>query len=388
MVRPSASLSTSSSVSVQLIETRDALERIASQWNILLNCSEADCIFLTWEWIASWIESVFPEVRPFVIVVYVENHLVGIAPFYLSSCRLLNIIDYSCIRLLGDCHSGAEYPDIILEKGYEKIALPAIASCFIENREKWDCAYIPNVAGWTGAIERLTEAFSLSLSFFRKRPASFSCMTLPETFDEYQLKTIDRKVRQNIRRHEKRLSPTHDINWEFCASEIDLPEYLDDLFQLHAKRWESLGQTGSFVRRPLMKKFYQSFSPTALRNGWLKLSRLKVDGSPLALQYGYQYKTTFLTLQGGFDPTGPTGSGIILRHKILHWCIENGLRTYDFLGEHTPQKQRWGAKERFGCHLFLGNAKLKNIPLARLGFWPSGRFIKEGFPANQGTSHD
>jgi hypothetical protein len=39
--------------SVILVETKGELEQLAPEWNSLLRTSEADSIFLTWEWISS-----------------------------------------------------------------------------------------------------------------------------------------------------------------------------------------------------------------------------------------------------------------------------------------------------------------------------------------------
>ena len=41
---------------IELIRNKTQLACLEHDWNELLNDSEADTIFLTWQWIASWIE--------------------------------------------------------------------------------------------------------------------------------------------------------------------------------------------------------------------------------------------------------------------------------------------------------------------------------------------
>ncbi|WP_234981230.1 GNAT family N-acetyltransferase [Desulfopila aestuarii] len=191
-----------------------------------------------------------------------------------------------------------------------------------------------------------------------------------------------------IRRQKKKLSQLGRITIDLCDKEDDLPQYLESLFILHKKRWESIGQEGSFVRRPLMQDFYTGFASKAFRKGWLKIFSLKLDGSILAVQIGYLYHGVFYQMQEGFDPNGPGGLGNILRHSVIDWCIANNVREYDYLGGDEEHKLKWGAKQRTGAHLFVGRKSFKNMLLAMADIWPSGKFINEGPPANLGHSHD
>jgi len=166
-----------------------------------------------------------------------------------------------------------------------------------------------------------------------------------------------------------------------------LPEQLSNLFELHRRHWESIGQLGSFVRRPLMRQFYESFAPKSLRQGWLRLYVLKVDGVIQATQYGYVYDGVFHALQEGYVPKNFDGIGNVLRNLVFKECIEEGLQEYDFLGGFTEHKRLWRAEPREGYNLFIGRRSLKNQLLFWKNIWPTGRFIQEGRPANEGRSH-
>jgi CelD/BcsL family acetyltransferase involved in cellulose biosynthesis len=137
-----------------------------------------------------------------------------------------------------------------------------------------------------------------------------------------------------------------------------------------------------------MKRFYESFAPIALQKGWLRLHALKVDGTFKAAQYGYVYNNTYYILQEGFDPNSFGGIGNILRNLVLKECINEGLKEYDFLGEFTNHKRFWNAKPRDGYDLFIGRKSTKNKLLFWKNIWPTGRYIREGRPANEGYSHD
>ncbi len=371
----------------EVITSLQELESYVPQWNELLASSGANTIFLTWEWISAWCQTVYPDVQLFIVAVRDgQGHLMALAPLYLSDFWVMGMMKYKCLRILGDCHSGSDYPDIIVRRGFEDRAMMCLVKELLENHTSWDCIWIQGVAGWTSACAQfmgLSKQFGL---YLHHREHEFCVIQLPETYEIY-MQGLSRNRREQIRRKTRRLKEAFDVEFIRCDNEDELSEYLSSLFTLHRKRWESVGQSGSFVRRPLMKMFYEAFAPVALRQGWLRLYALKVDGVIRAVQYGYAYDGVFCQIQEGFEIEGFDGIGNVLRHYVIEACIEEGLYEYDFLGGFGDHKSRFGAKLRTGCDVFIGRKSFKNKALFSKEIWPSGRFIQEGRPACEGRSH-
>ena len=371
-----------------IVTSKDQLNTYAHEWNELLVSSRANTIFLTWEWIITWLEVVYPDAP--LLVVAIRNHdgrLVAIAPFYYSDLRFLGLVKYRCLRVIGDCQCGGEYGDLIIRSGLEDAAITLIAQELMKYQDVWDCMYIYNVADWTGASERFMAMYEKLGLHVHKHPCEFSIVRLPTIYEAY-LQLFSKKRRGYIRRTTRRLHESHSVELIQCDNHDKLPEQLTILFELHRRRWEYVGQAGSFVRRPPMKRFYESFAPVALCKGWLRLYVLMVDGVPQAVQYGYVYNEIYHALQEGYNPNGFDGIGNVLRNVIVEKCIEEGLHEYDFLGGFTEHKRLWGAEPRQGYAFFVGKRSLKNHLLFSKNIWPTGRFIREGPPANQGCSHD
>ena len=138
---------------------------------------------------------------------------------------------------------------------------------------------------------------------------------------------------------------------------------------------------GTFVRKPLERRFYETFAPRALERGWLRLFAIRARERFLAVQVGYAYRSSFLQLQEGFDPEAPSGIGNVLRARVIERCIEEGLTTYDFLGDHTEHKRRWSAQARDGFDLLIWRPTLKNRLATSLPLWPTGRYLRaQGVP--------
>ncbi len=64
-----------------VINSLDQWNETRAAWNGLLSQSDADTVFLTWEWLYSWGENYLHAGRSlFIVMVYKDDELVGIAP--------------------------------------------------------------------------------------------------------------------------------------------------------------------------------------------------------------------------------------------------------------------------------------------------------------------
>lgn len=375
------------SVNVELITKRDELEDLADQWNDLLVESQANCIFLTWEWISTWLEAVYPEAPLLVVAAYDVNHqLVGVAPLYRCSMRALNCVPLKCLRVLGECQAGAEYGDLIVHPDCEEPVIEAIASCLMDARDQWDCVFIPSVADWTGGRARWKKLFAKLNAYESWKPVEYSAIALPETHEEY-LKSLPGRARRGTARFGRRLSEVGPLDFRLCQSQEALPNDLATLYDLHRCRWLELGQEGSFVRRPKLKSFNDLFSPVALERGWLRLYTLDVAGKPAASVYGFTYNGSGYGLQCGFDPA-VDGAGRVLWGDVIRQTIEEGACEYDFLGGGYRYKRYLGGETRTGYSVFAGRRSLKTRGVFQLGLQPNGRCIKQGAPETFGRGHD
>ncbi|MBI5863412.1 MAG: GNAT family N-acetyltransferase [Planctomycetes bacterium] len=372
----------------RILRNRDELIALASEWNPLLRASGADSVFLTWEWIRTWLD-VLPEVRLLVVAVRDDDgKLCGLAPFFMRSLALGGVLSFESLQMLGGAEAGSDYPDLIVREPANPAVIEAIADALNECGREWDCLWLPAVAGWTGARERLRALFQAGGWFVNEREAEFACVDLPATHEELrdaQPEKMRKHLRQYIRRH------AIDGPWRFVdlTAEGRIEEGLNALFDLHSQRWQLRGDSGAFGEKTGMTEFCRRFAAAAHQSAWLRLYGLS-DGVRLgAVQFGYVYRDEFLAVQEGFDPAvQPPGIGHVLRDESMRRCIEAGLRRYDFLGEFTDHKRRWGARRRVGSDFLAGRRRLKNRLLFTHPIWPTGRFLHEAplQPARAKTS--
>jgi CelD/BcsL family acetyltransferase involved in cellulose biosynthesis len=365
---------------VECLQDWAAIASLEPEWNRLLGDSAADSIFLTWEWIRCWADVMGEQIRPLVVSVRNERgDLVGIAPMYHAKLRLAHTVPYRVLRVMADFPTGADYPDWIVRRGCEDAATAAIVRA-LDGLRGWDFIWMPRMAGWTGSFDRIEAACRTAGLPVRTRTHGFAAFPLPAESTAY-FKSLSANKRQALKTETKRILKRPGVEIVRCETESQLPSFLNALFDLHGRRWNTRGDSGTFKNRPLEVDFYNRFAPIALKKGWLWLYGLREDGDFKATQVGYVYRNVFHQLQEGFDPTYVSGAGNVLRARVIEDCVANGLVEYDFLGDMSEHKRRWLATFREGHDLFIGRPTLKNLLLTRFGVWPPGRYMRQVSPA-------
>lgn len=365
------------SIQFTLLENWDDFELIKKDWNTLLGQSDADNIFLTWDWINCWRKTQPSSIHPFIIIIQEEGKNIAIAPFYIQDYRLIKFISYKALRFVGDKGSGSEYANFIVKRERSEELKNLLWQYLLNTEVKkyWDFIWFTNVSAWTKGGQSLISALtSVNALHYNQRVVEFAQIPLCN-YPEDILPKLSKSLRADIRRPTRRLDKVGGWTMSTCKREDEISQLLETLFSLHNKHWQSAG-LGTFARRPELADFYRKFVPIALRKGWLRLLQLESEGEIQAMQLGYVYNNEFLAIQEGYNPDFIPGVGQVLRYYSLTNCQKERLNTYDFLGIYTDHKRRWLSDKKLGANLFIWRYKIKNIPFILKKIWPSGRYLK------------
>ena len=91
----------------QLSDYRDA-------WNKLLVHSSNNHVFLTYEWLRTWWDVYGADKELLVLVVEDENGLLGIAPLYLETKKVMGVISLKQLFFVGNRHVGSDFLNFII----------------------------------------------------------------------------------------------------------------------------------------------------------------------------------------------------------------------------------------------------------------------------------
>jgi CelD/BcsL family acetyltransferase involved in cellulose biosynthesis len=366
-----------SALRTSVIRSWSEIDALGEEWNGLLSRSRGNAIFLTREWIQCWLDVGGRQMQPFYVVVREPcGRLVGIAPFYVCRYDFGMVLPMRILRIAADYPTGADYGDWLVAADREECVCRAIGRALAQHAGAWDAIWMPNVAGWTGALDRLRLAAEAAGLPLRQRRIGFAAMPLGANLAAFDERLSGHR-RRELRRQRKHLQgQAGDLAMTPIGEGDSLDAWLDVLFSLHHERWMTRGDAGAFDRKPVEAEFYRRFAPLARERGWLRLYALRAEGKVRAMQVGYRYGDSFLALQDGFDPDYVAGVGNALRYHVIEASIAEGVRDYDFLGVMSEHKRRWGAEAREGADVFVPGRSLRGLLLRASRLWPTGRYLQ------------
>ncbi len=329
---------------VQRIEDPAAFQALREEWDELLAASLADSFFLTWEWLYAWWTHLAGDRRLFLLVARQGGRLVAIAPLSLRARRVAGVVPLRSVEFLGADRLSSDYLDVIVRRGWEADAIPALARYLADARLALELASVRR-AGCAAA------ALSRALTQRRWRMWEIPTAVCPfidlsgHTWESY-LGTLESKPRNDFLRLLKNLTKKFSVRLEPASSEHQRREFMAHLVRLHNLRWQNLGGSDALHTADLVA-FHDEVSRVTLERGWLRLFVLWLDGQPVASLYGFRYGRTFYFVQTGFDPAyGRHAVGLITVGLTIKSAIAEGAEEYDFLRGDEAYKFRWAREVR------------------------------------------
>ena len=348
---------------------------LREQWNLLLRESDHDSIFLSWEWIWNWSQIRLEAIEPYVLTIYEDELLVGIAPFYTCDMTAFGTVKLKTLRVLGDYGSAAEYPNFISKASNSRAIKTELVNELLSTNVPWDCIWLNLMAGWTTAYDELISVLmSKPQLFIATRQTDFSYIDISQR-EVIEAKLNSGNLGSNLRRFENGIKKLGVVDVQYCEDLEEADYFFNTLTELHKSRWAKKSIVGTFERNPQLAEFYRLIIRDALQLNILRFAILTCDGVPRAAQIGYAYEGVFHVIQEGFDPEFHPGVGNLLRKYVLESCLKEGLKEYDFLQGASEHKRRWGAVHRQGYDVIVWRSSLKTLLLKRLGLWPTGRYL-------------
>jgi len=324
-------------------------------WDQLLARSNADALFLSWQWLTLW-WSYYGEGRglmPEVLAFYRGNTLVGLAPLYRRDLTRAGIVRTSSVQVMGLAWRD---PVPLISEYLDVLALPeelheVRAECvrFLLDQPTWT----EFVIGCTAAGAEWREEFSRQASsaghYAREldRSASYQA-DLGQGFGGY-LRILGQSTRRSLWGLRRRLAKEHgQVRCEFLTPE-QIGDGFRDLNRLHQLRWRKPAFEGERL------KYHERFATSLAARGELAITRLRVGGSVVSVLYDIRKGARQYNLKLGFDPgfANRLSLGLIHFGYAMEAAAERGVIQYDFLagpGQHFDFKRNLGqVRRRLSC---------------------------------------
>lgn len=329
-------------VSVEVVDDTGRLMELREEWDDLLAESEADGLFLTWEWLSTWWRHLGGDRRLFIAVVRHRGELVAIAPMTVRPPGLSSVLPFPALEFMGTGSIGSDYLDVIIRRGHESSAMKTIAECVSGMNRAIELEQIK--IGGCAALEvgRLLGRCGWSVSEEETNVSRYIDLT-GRSWTDY-LGSLGAAHRYNFKRRLRRLRREFKVRFEASTTEEDRGPALGRLIALHRARWREF--TRAF-HTPGHVRFHEDFTRLACERGWLRIFTLWLDDEAVAALYALRYGKVFSFYQSGFDPAyAKFSTGLVTMGLAIESAFEEGAQEFDMLQGLEQYKERWADRVR------------------------------------------
>lgn len=340
-----------------IIDTDAGFHDLRAEWTDLLEASTHDSFFLTWEWLYTWWKHLHGNRRLHIVTVRHDGRLVALAPLALRPRQWKRLMPFGLLEFLGCGSVGSDYLSLIVRRGFEGTALPALIAMLRRSGYVLELSHVDRTCEpmMAAAAELRAQGWQEQRTTVERCPY---IALEGHTWESY-LGTLGRTHRTNFRRKLKRLHQLYALRIDEARTDSERRAALDILVNLHLKRREELGGSDA-LHTPELLTFHEEVTAVALQRGWLRLYVMWLDDRPAAAMYGFDYGGNFYFYQSGFDSAFATYSvGLVMTGLGVQAAIARGIRDFDFLHGEEPYKYLWASAERelLRFHFFPPHAR-------------------------------
>jgi CelD/BcsL family acetyltransferase involved in cellulose biosynthesis len=336
------------SLSIDQLESIEALERIEPEWRELWEHDPAATPFESPEWLLPWTRHLWGGGKLRVLAIRSGGSLVGLAPFfhwgYGAKPEMIRV------SLLGSGIS--DHLGMLAVPEYALLAAHLVLEHLTADGGEWHLCDLLELRSGSPLLRTEVPA-----GLTRREAPCGVCpvLPLPRSLDEL-LHAVDGKFRHNLRTAQNRLNRDGRIELVRATRPPDVASLMSDLFRLHECRWRERGGAG-VPEAGALRRFHLEVSARFAARDMLRLYALQSDGRTIAVQYNFRREDRHFYYLSGFDPEhARSGAGAVLLAETIRQTIAEGAREIDFLRNGEDFKYRWGARDRANRKLLLARS--------------------------------
>jgi CelD/BcsL family acetyltransferase involved in cellulose biosynthesis len=304
----------------------------ADEWQALLGRSQADPLFLSFEWLSIWWSCFGDSLgqSPQLLAFYRESQLVGLAPLYRQSVLRSGVLPVHSVQMMGLAWRDpepliSEYLDVIGEEAdLAQLREACVRELLAEGTwSEFVIGFTATGAQWREAYQRCA---GRAAHYVREVDPSVAYQAdLSPGFAAY-LAGLEQSTRRSLWNLRHRLGGAGQVRLE-TVSAAGIGQAFADLNRLHQLRWQRPAFTGRRLR------FHTTLAQRLVARGELALSRLQVAGRVVSVVYDVRKGDRQYNIKMAFDPafSSRVSLGLIHLGFAMEAAAEQGVRLYDLL---------------------------------------------------------
>jgi CelD/BcsL family acetyltransferase involved in cellulose biosynthesis len=326
-----------------LITDPGGFGEIEDEWRAL--AEQRENAFVTPDWARAWWQRCGqPSTSLLIVALRRDGKLIGVMPLAHDDSARPRAIRFAGAGLGDRFHPVARPED---EPAVAAAAMEALEARGLGRR----MLLLEHAHPHSPWVQSLRESARRRLKVTEQPPAEMPFIRLEGLDWEAYVGQRSKNFRAEIRRRERVMRRDHGMS-DRLATAATLESDLDELFRLHALRWQ--GRDESPLTDPAMQGVLRDFAASALSRGWLRLHVLEAEGAPVAAMLAWRIGDSYAYFNSGFDPAWSQKSiGTVLMSVAIRSAIEEEAREFDFLLGGEAYKHKFTPDARTSTNLVL-----------------------------------
>ncbi len=318
-------------------------DRLAAEWDLLLERSDANIIFLTSGWLRAWHETLGRDDTVLFGQVRSDGHLVAAGAFHIVA---------GVVQFAGTGPS--DYSDFIILQNVTDASRADLTSRLLR------------------AVKQRTPRFryfklgricpeSRTLLLVSAPSPGFHSTAIGRVEAPYMDMALvnDRLRKKSLRRHERGLQREGSVE---CATLTAADEVLASLdayfFEQHVRRWASTGIESLFSKESY-REFYRCVTRRLGPTGQIRFTTIRLSGVPVAAHFGFLHAGKFIWYKPSFEPTlSKLSPGEVLIKHLMELAKKENATEFDFTIGSEPFKYRFASGVRQVVYLHVTDSLL------------------------------
>lgn len=323
---------------IKLYTDFEELRGIEDEWDRLVSRSDDPQIFYHWAWIDAYYKAGMKDgAKPFIVSVWSNNQLVGIAPLKIAikNSGLLKM------RLLTNFLTEfIDYSTFMIDKTLNvKTVLKRICVCILEHQGEWDVIKLYNFNSNSRSTwvlqEIMANAGFVDVGSYVGVVASYIDLNTDyeRVFSKKQLKNIERR----------RKKAEKEFRVETVIGQSIKAEYWEKLLDFHKSAWNKKGFSDDSSQL-----FYKELIDHRIIKENTEFSYLLLNDTLAAGHFGFLYNNKVYYYIPSYDKNySKYGVGQILLQEMIDYYKDRGFDTFDFLRGDESYKDGWTERCQF-----------------------------------------
>ncbi len=345
-------------IDIEEIRTVDRLNRLAIEWEEVLDSSGGDPIFMSLPWLLSWWNVYGDDKRELMVLHATEDgRSVGFAPFMISSRGRI-----SCWRKMEFVGSGPSDRLAIIARD-DRLDVHRAFWDHVKGKDDWDVVELREMTAGE-ATETVVREYYPAAEYVQ---ALSPHIILDGDYERY-LGGLSKNMRYNLGRNRRKLEDAGAV-FRTLRTPNEVAEGVHYLKKLSEARWD----LASVLVVPHMVEFIELAATELAERKRIVFHTIELGGEPIAITMGFETDHRYMYYLSGFDPEhSKTSPGSVLLSRIIEECCGKRMREVDLLRGTEPYKYRFNAVDRVLYHFRALNH----------GLWRSARCAVREAPLN------